>query len=174
VEVTSISTDAVVYYGGGGAAIGRDGDNAAWHFNGLIDDVRIYNYARTPEEIRLDYNAGLAARLGPHSGCDEDPGSCMTKGLVGYWNFDEAGGTTAYDGSDYGNDGTLYNNPAWTAGAPAPGGGSQGTALQFDGVDDYVDCGNDVSLNPGTSDFTWEGWFKTSSNGPIYTKGEYK
>jgi hypothetical protein len=85
----------------------------------------------------------------------------MTKGLVGYWNFDEAGGTTAYDGSDYGNDRTLYNNPAWTAGAPAPGGGSQGTALQFDGVDDYVDCGSDNSLHP--TDRTTELWVKLNT-----------
>jgi hypothetical protein len=28
-------------------------------FNGLIDDVRIYNYARSPKQILQDYNAGL-------------------------------------------------------------------------------------------------------------------
>lgn len=33
-------------------------------FSGLIDDVRIYNYARTVEQILQDYNAGAAARLG--------------------------------------------------------------------------------------------------------------
>jgi hypothetical protein len=32
-------------------------------FNGLIDDVRIYNYARTPEQILQDYNAGLSAHF---------------------------------------------------------------------------------------------------------------
>ncbi len=32
-------------------------------FNGLIDDVRIYNYARTQEQIRLDYNAGLSVHF---------------------------------------------------------------------------------------------------------------
>jgi hypothetical protein len=31
--------------------------------NGLIDEVRIYNYARTPEQIRQDYNAGLATHF---------------------------------------------------------------------------------------------------------------
>jgi hypothetical protein len=58
-----------------GAQVGSD-DSSGQYFTGLIDDVRIYNYARTPDEIRLDYNAGFAARFGPHSGCDEDPGSC--------------------------------------------------------------------------------------------------
>jgi hypothetical protein len=32
-------------------------------FNGLIDDVRIYNYARTPEQILQDYNAGLSTHF---------------------------------------------------------------------------------------------------------------
>jgi hypothetical protein len=32
-------------------------------WNGLIDDVRIYNYARTPEQILQDYNAGLSAHF---------------------------------------------------------------------------------------------------------------
>ena len=35
------------------------GDTNA-NFDGTIDDVRIYNYARTAEEILVDYNAGLS------------------------------------------------------------------------------------------------------------------
>jgi len=129
-----------------------------YYFNGLIDDVRIYNYARTADEIRLDYNAGYAARFGPTSSCDEDPGACMTKGLVGYWSFDEGSGSTAYDASDNGNNGTIYG-AKWTQGAPAPsGGGTSGTGLSFDGVDDYVDCGNDDSLNPQS--ITFLAWIK--------------
>ena len=33
----------------------------------------------------------------------------------------------------------------------------------FDGTDDYVDCGNDASLNFGTGDFTIEAWVKINS-----------
>jgi len=33
------------------------------YFNGLIDDVRIYNYARSAEEIRVDYNNGLSTHF---------------------------------------------------------------------------------------------------------------
>ena len=32
-------------------------------FNGSIDDVRIYNYARTPSQIQQDYNAGVATHF---------------------------------------------------------------------------------------------------------------
>jgi len=37
-----------------------DGGNP---FDGKLDDVRIYNYARTAEEIRVDYNTGLSAHF---------------------------------------------------------------------------------------------------------------
>ena len=33
------------------------------YFNGSIDKMRIYNYARTADEIRLDYNAGVATHF---------------------------------------------------------------------------------------------------------------
>ena len=32
-------------------------------------------------------------------------------GLVGYWKLDEGTGTTAYDSSGYGNNGTLTGGP---------------------------------------------------------------
>jgi len=36
--------------------------SSAYYFNGLIDDVRIYNYARTAEQIKQDYERGLAGK----------------------------------------------------------------------------------------------------------------
>ena len=52
--------------------------------------------------------------------------------LVGWWRFDEGSGTTAYDMSTYGNDGTFQGDPQWV-------GGHLAMALQFDGVDDFVE-----------------------------------
>jgi hypothetical protein len=52
--------------------------------------------------------------------------------LVGWWRFDEGSGTTATDFSGYGNDGTLQGDTAWVT-------GHLGKALQFDGVDDFVE-----------------------------------
>ena len=43
----------------------------------------------------------------------------------------------------------------------AQGGGS---ALDFDGSDDYVDCSDDADLQMGTHDLTVEFWFKTSAS----------
>ncbi len=117
-------------------------------FEGSIDEVRIYNYARTHNEIRLDYNAGFATRFGPHTSCDDDPGACMTNGLVGYWAMDEGAGTTAEDASEEGNDGIL-NGADWTT-------GKVGGALEFDGVSDYVISG-DIDL---INNFTISAWIK--------------
>ena len=81
--------------------------------------------------------------------------------LAGHWRFDEGSGTTAYDRSDNGNDGTLVNNPTWAVGI-------NNGALQFDGIDDYVDCGNDPSLNV-TNAVTIAAWVKMNSVPPAYS-----
>jgi len=74
-------------------------------------------------------------------------------GLVGAWHFDEGEGTIAYDSSGNGNHGTIYG-ATWTD-------GKFGKALSFDGSDDYVDCGNDASLDMDiTGSFTIEAWVK--------------
>ncbi|RLG06857.1 MAG: hypothetical protein DRN68_06310, partial [Thaumarchaeota archaeon] len=70
-------------------------------------------------------------------------------GVVGAWHFDEGSGTIAHDTSGEGNDGTLYDaNTANDDGNTPPQwiDGKFGKALEFDGVDDYVDCGNSSSL----------------------------
>ncbi|MCK4891882.1 MAG: LamG domain-containing protein, partial [Candidatus Pacebacteria bacterium] len=43
--------------------IGADHAAARRYFNGSIDDVRIYNYARTAEQIQMDYNAGVGTHF---------------------------------------------------------------------------------------------------------------
>ncbi|MBI4662330.1 MAG: hypothetical protein HY735_26210 [Verrucomicrobia bacterium] len=56
--------------------------------------------------------------------------------LAGYWNFDEGQTTNTLDAAG-GYDGTLINGPTWVADAPTLGRPNP-FALQFDGVDDYV------------------------------------
>jgi len=78
--------------------------------------------------------------------------------LVGHWRFDEGSGTTAHDQSGNGNDGTLINDPVWAIGIIDG-------ALQFDGIDDHVNCGNDPSLNV-TDAVTIAAWVKLNSVPP--------
>ncbi len=51
--------------------------------------------------------------------------------LLVHWKFDEVSGTTAYDSSGHGRNGTLEGNPGWVA-------GKTGGALDFDGEGDRV------------------------------------
>ncbi len=85
--------------------------------------------------------------------------------LVGYWKFDEGSGNVAYDLSDYTNDGTINGAPKWVS-------GKIGAALEFDGSDDYIDCGNDSSLNINNK-ITIAAWVKTTStaHGYFVSKG---
>jgi len=82
-----------------------------------------------------------------------DPG---TDNLVGWWKLDDGAGTTAQDSSIHANHGTLTAmNPAsdWVA-------GQGGTALYFDGTDDYIDCGNNSSLQITGTQITVAAWIK--------------
>ncbi len=81
----------------------------------------------------------------------------VTEGLVSYWTLDEADidGNIAKDTAGP-NDGTIYGDPVTAE-------GKVGETLQFDGVDDYVDCGTDDSLKMSDA-FTLESW--------VYWEGE--
>ena len=60
-----------------------------------------------------------------------------SSGLMGFWGFDEGAGQTTQDYSGNENTATLINSPTWT----------QFGEISFDGIDDYLNCGNDASLN---------------------------
>jgi PKD repeat protein len=80
--------------------------------------------------------------------------------LAGYWKFDEDSATTAIDATGNGNDGTIYGA------SRIDGKLGLGTALEFDGTDDYIDCGNDASLNITGDAITILMWLKPASTYP--------
>lgn len=81
----------------------------------------------------------------PPPGAQIDWTHPLSRGLVGCWLFNEGAGIRANDLSPYGNHGTLTN---FGAGSATSGwtGGKFGTALQCDGVDDAINCGDSISL----------------------------
>ena len=86
-------------------------------------------------------------------------------GYAGVWLMKPNGGQVL-DSTGNGNHGMIYGATATQ--------GPLGTALAFDGVDDYVDCGNSVTLDPGANDFTLEVMAKAISGAtrsPIVSKG---
>jgi len=73
--------------------------------------------------------------------------STAPSGLVGWWTFDEGTGTTAYDLSGNGNNGTFSSPaPTWTTGKVGSG------ALSFNGTSSYVSVpsGPTLTYNPIT------------------------
>jgi len=81
--------------------------------------------------------------------------------LVAHWRLDEGSGTTAYDSSGKGNDGTFTGEPQWVNGYNSAG------ALQFDGVDDYVVYALDQAETFATLSVAL--WVRTDSLGqPVY------
>ncbi len=124
-------------------------------YNGTIDELRIYKRALSAEEIRDDF--GKIA-------------------LKGRWAFNENLGNAAADSSDQENTGVLHDAD------PGNGDGDKDaqwvpgiieSALEFDGVDDYVEAANDASLNFDTGDsFTLSAWIQTiDADGIIVSKG---
>ncbi|MHC4499839.1 MAG: LamG domain-containing protein [Planctomycetota bacterium] len=68
---------------------------------------------------------------------------CGDTSLVGYWKMDDdASNPTVLDSSCYGNHGIAQQNTYILHSTGIIDG-----ALTFDGTSDYVDCGNDVSLD---------------------------
>lgn len=77
----------------------------------------------------------------------------ISDGLVAYWSFDDG---TATDNSGHANDGTIYGAVSVL--------GVVGQALQFDGVDDWVEVDDSDDLD-GTSEFSIALWVKFGSFG---------
>jgi len=79
--------------------------------------------------------------------------------LVGYWNFEYINSTYVFDNSTYNNHGTFNGANFGESNITT---GKYGNALEFDGGDDYVNCGNSGSLDI-TKEVTIDAWVKLDS-----------
>ncbi len=132
----------------------RDGVSNGWH--GFIDEVKIYNYARSASQIKADYASrgsakGVSAQFG-----DDDLSRRLSDGLVGYWKMDEGTGTSVADLSGNNNSGTL-SNATWTN-------GKFGSGINFDGNSDVVILTGSSTIMPAsTREGTISVWIKPTS-----------
>ncbi len=76
---------------------GRSNSPAGKYFDGRIDDVRIWNTARTQAEIQTNLDVNLTG---------------AETGLAGFWNFNEGTGISANDLTANTNHGTLTDGAA--------------------------------------------------------------
>lgn len=86
------------YQGSGPLYIGCEPFQYPANFAGAIDEVRIWNAARSQTEIQANMSH-------PLTGTESN--------LIAYWKFDEGTGTNAYDSTTNGHNGTLCNGPQW-------------------------------------------------------------
>jgi hypothetical protein len=79
-------------------------ESANWlQYGGALDEVRLWNVARTPAELQLWLGAEVSG---------------VEPGLVAYWRFNEGLGTTVADDSPAEHLATLHGGPFWRAGGP--------------------------------------------------------
>ncbi|MHC1776296.1 MAG: LamG-like jellyroll fold domain-containing protein [Lentimicrobium sp.] len=143
----STSTTQAITYVSTPLLIGKRSDG--FNFEGSIDEVRIWNTARTAAEIQTNMNAQLAG---------------IETGLVGYWDMNRNGQGAglivdnkaiatgaALNGTTFGTGSTPVFAPAVTQQAPG-----SGNAISLDGSNDQIDLGN-IS---NTQEFTIDMWVK--------------
>ncbi|MBI2096757.1 MAG: LamG domain-containing protein [Candidatus Sungbacteria bacterium] len=112
-------------------------------FDGVIDEVRIYNRVLSASEVLALYKSGAVTHK-----------QAPNLGLVGYWSFNEATSTPyAGDSSGNRNDGVLTGGPTQVI-------GKRGNALNFDGVNDYVD----IATTTLSGQFAVSLWWKNADN----------
>ena len=127
---------------------------ASGYFNGKMDEVRIWNVARTQTEIQNN----LALQI------------TSATGLTGRYSLNENTGTVATNTGSAGTavNGNLINTPLWISGSTFSPLNSN-SALQFGGTNSYVTFGNNAAL--GLSQFTLECWFRKEGSGTNASSG---
>ena len=136
-------------------------------FEGIVDEVKIYNRALTQQELMEQYKkiAPPASQLKVESSKlkvekkeekKEQRKSVSKKELVGYWKFDEGAGEEAKDSSGRGNDGAVAG-AEWVN-------GKSGKAISVSG-EQFVEIPSSEDLQLG-AEISIEAWvFPTDING---------
>jgi len=122
----------------------------------------------TYEPETLNYDTTYYWRINEFDGLDTHVGDVWSfsilpdipirnPNLVCWWMLDEGLGTRAVDWSGYNRHGTIYGGPIWVD-------GYDGGALEFDGINNYVDLPID-SLIPSLTSCTITTWVDFSNTG---------
>jgi glucose/arabinose dehydrogenase len=149
VVVSAIATDDI---GVAGVQFSLDGNNV-----GVEDTTAPYSVTWDTTTVSNGPHA-LTARARDVAGNKTTAAAAsvtVSNSPVAAYAFDAGSGTTAVDASGHSITGTLKNGPVWTT-------GRYGSALNFDGVNDYVDLGNPTSLKL-TGSMTLSAWISSAA-----------
>lgn len=112
-NASSLRDDSVGTYTGmsstsGNLEIGRFANGHSF-FNGLVDEVAVFDYELTSSQVSAIYNSG-------------SPADISSLSPLGWWRMgdnDGATGTTITDQGSGGNNGTLTNGPTFSTSVPS-------------------------------------------------------
>lgn len=118
-------------------------------FNGVIDDIGIWNRALTQQEITSLYTG-----IPYYSDTCNNVSGSLTQGLVGYWPF--CG--NANDDSGKGNNGTVNGATLTTDRF-----GNANSAYSFNGINNWIDIQNNSTIN-FQNEFSISLWLNANQN----------
>lgn len=116
---------------------------------GLLATLSIASFSTSKEKARIAAGQLVSKTILDAVGDD----------AIGSWNFDECGGSTAFDASGTSHNGTLVGTPGWAPITPT----NNGCSLAFDGSSDYISTS--YNWTAAHNNFTVSAWFKTTSTG---------
>ncbi|MDH3975628.1 MAG: LamG domain-containing protein [Deltaproteobacteria bacterium] len=146
IEPLSISGGSIVH-NTMDAWIGRNPDNQALYKPAHVDQLTFHTRVLSTAEVSRLYNNGIGTELSSAG---------LTDGLISLWHMNG-------DWSD-----SVGPNNGIPAGASFDTVKKLGSySGQWDGIDDYVNCGNDSSLGfTNDSEFTISAWVYQTGDGP--------
>ncbi|MGN7614069.1 LamG-like jellyroll fold domain-containing protein [Magnetococcales bacterium HHB-1] len=123
------------------------------HFDGMMDEIRVWNDVRTDQEIADNYQKLFTG---------------SQQGLVFHSGFDQVDDQKVVDLSGYQNTATL-DDPVISQEDKPLFVTDLGRALAFDGVDDSITLADSAGLDFGSNDFAIEAWVRLDSlsNSPV-------
>lgn len=136
------------------------GNASGNYLDGTVDEVKIYNYARSTRQIIDDMNGGSPI------------GASSSRSMIGHWKFDDGQGTTARNSGILTStlDGTLTNMASPATSISGWNNGNYGKALAFDAADDKVDAGSNSTIDDMPT-LTYSAWIKPNTVGEAGTTG---
>ncbi len=161
------------------------GNVSTHYFNGFMDEVKLYDYSRSSDQVKLDYVAGLNRQELPKGagtvlgGVNPDIVAPLSSGLVGYWKMDEVSGNAA-DSSGNGITLTNTNTVAYAAGKFGNSGSFTAASSQYfttstaiSGVQTIAFWINPTSISSNTNIIDFDGGTHTItfSSGTVTANG---
>ncbi|MFW9833695.1 MAG: DUF2341 domain-containing protein [Candidatus Thorarchaeota archaeon] len=125
-------------------------------FNQTYNSTHAHLIAWVKTDLSSSADTTISMYYGsPQATNQEDPSGVWIGDYKGVWHLSETPTETIHDSTSNSNHGTGYNLQS-----DDQVDGQIDGSIDFDDTQDYINCGNDTSLNVGSNDFSLSLWFK--------------